>query len=128
MRRAIGPNGNDIFEYDTVGGVPVFIYISIASRINTKKGRQLMRPDYGTDFLSCVGQDEPLDAVISEVSDALGENFSWSAEAIENLDTNTVDVELSGVDESGEWSLNFSVNLSDGSVVNFPPFVVDERQ
>ena len=127
MRREIGPDGNDIFENDTVGGVPAFIYMSIASRINTQRGREFMRPDYGADFSSCVSEDEPLDAVRSEVLRALGDDIGCSVAASENLDTNTVDIELSEDAESGDWSVNFGIDLEDGSVVNFPPFVVDGR-
>ena len=129
MRRDIGPDGNDIFEYDTVGGVPAFTYMSIASRILTQKGRQRMRPDYGADFLSCVSQDDPLNAICSEVSSALGDDLKWNMEATQNLDDNTAEVELSGWTESGDnWSLTFGVDLNDGSVTNFPPFVVDGRE
>ena len=127
MRREVGPDGNYIFENDTVGGVPAFIYTSISSRINTQRGRGIMRPDYGADFLSCVGQDDPLDAVRSEVLRALGDDIGCSVAATENLDTNTVDIELSGDAESGDWSMNFGIALEDGSVAYFPDFVVDGR-
>ena len=52
MRHDIGPDGNDIFENDTIGGVPAFTYMKIASRLRTQKGRRLMDPDYGADFVT----------------------------------------------------------------------------
>ena len=129
MRRSIGPDGNDIFEYDTVGGVPAFIYMTIASRILTQRGRQLMRPDYGADFLSCIGQDDPWEAICSEVSSALGGDLNLNTEATQSLDDNTVEVRLYGWSRSGDdWSLTFGVSLVDGSVVNFPPPDVDGRE
>ena len=44
MRRGMGPDGNDIFESDTISGVPAFTYRSLASRLRTQKGRALMNP------------------------------------------------------------------------------------
>ena len=128
MTRNMGPNGNDFFEYDTVGGVPVFTHISIASRICTPKGKRLERPGYGTDFSWCARQDDPWDAVCSEASRALGADFQWDMVCTQDVDANAVDVEMSGRTESGDnWSLTFRVNLTDGTVVDFPPFVVDGR-
>ena len=125
MRRDIGPDGNDIFETDTVGGVPAFTYMSVASRLGTQKGRQLMRPDYGADFLSYLGEDDPASSVRSEIGRALEDVLYSEVLASANLDANTIDVEISGEPEG--WTIAFSISCEDGSVVNFPPFDVDGR-
>ena len=125
MRRDMGPDGNDIFESDTISGVPAFTYRSLASRLRTQKGRALMNPDYGSDFLSCLGNDDPERAVCSEIERVLGGVLYSGVLASTNLDANTIDVEISGGPEG--WSLGFSISREDGSVVTFPPDVVDGR-
>ena len=125
MRRQVGPDGNDIFENDTVGGVPAFTYVGIASRLHTEKGREPFEPDYGADFPSSVGKDDPQSAVCSEIERAL-EGVPY-AEVLTstNFDANTIDIEISGGPEG--WTMKFGISLEDGSLVNFPPFVVDEK-
>ena len=125
MRRDIGPDGNDIFENDTVGGVPAFTYISIASRLCTQKGREPFKPDYGADFPSCVGKDDPESAVCSEIESALGGVLYSGVLASTNSEANTIDIEIFGGPE--DWSMKLGISLEDGSVLNFPPFVVDGR-
>ena len=44
MRRDIGPDGNDIFENDTIGGVPAFTYMKIASRLRYSERQKAYGP------------------------------------------------------------------------------------
>ena len=125
MRREVGPDGNDIFENDTVGGVPAFTYMGIASRINTQKGRAPFEPDYGSDFPSSLGKDDPQSAVRSEIERALNDVSYSEVLTSANFDANKIDIEISGGPEG--WTMKFAISLEDGSIINFPPFVVDEK-
>ncbi len=126
MRRQVGPGGNDIFENDTVGGVPAFAYMGIASRLHTGKGREAFEPDYGVDFPPSVGKDDPQSAVSSEIERALkGVPYSEVLTST-NVDANTIDIEISGGPEG--WTMKFGISLEDGSLVNFPLFVIDEKK
>ena len=84
-----------------------------------------MDPDYGADFLACLGKDDPESAVRSEIERALEGVLYSEVLASTNLNAKTIDVEISGEPES--WSMAFSISRKDGSVVTFPPYVVDER-
>ena len=125
MRRQVGPDGNDIFENDTVGGVPAFTYVGIASRLHTRKGREPFKPDYGADFPSSVGKDDPQSAVRSEIERALEDVPYSEVSTATNFDANAIDIEISGGPEG--WTMKFGISLEDGSLVNFPPFVVDGK-
>lgn len=130
MKFFIGPDGNEIYQGDTVGGVPAFTYESIMSRINTQRGRQPWRPDYGADFPSCVRRADPLRAVTDEVAAVLGGELllDRSVETTQNDATGMIDVKIEEFAESGNWALTFSIDLTDGAVVDFPQCVVDGKR
>ena len=112
-------------RYATVAGVPVCIYAGIASRILAGDDKGSVRPCSGADFSWCARQEDPWDAVCSEVSKALGNNLRWDRVTAWGTDEGTVGVEIAGSTEAGEWALSFNVNLEDGSVAYFPPFDVE---
>ena len=84
-----------------------------------------MNPEYGADFPSCIGKDDPGGAVRSEIESALGGIPYSGVSTSHNVDTNAIDVGISGGPEG--WSISFSIDLEGGSVVNFPPYSVDGR-
>ena len=127
MKRIVGPDGNDVFENDTIGGVPAFVYMDIASRLHTQRGREPFNPEYGTDFPSCLETDNPSDSVRSEVIRALEDVPYTEVSTSINSETNTINVEISGDGESGNWTMAFGINREDGSIADFPQSTVDGR-
>ena len=127
MKRIVGPDGNDVFENDTIGGVPAFAYMDMGSRLGTQRGREPFQPEHGADFRSCLETDNPADAVRSEVIRTLEDVPYTGVSTSMNSDANTIDVEISGDAESGNWTMAFSINREDGSIAGFPPYIVDGR-
>ena len=123
----VGPDGNNLYEEDTIGGVPAYIYMEAGYKINTQRGFEPFDPNYDTDFPSCVSQDNPAEAIRTELLRSLGNSLKWNVVTNENTDNNTVDVKIYEDAETSDWSINFSINLRDGSVENFPPSTVDGR-
>ena len=56
MATEIDPNGNLAPEY--INDIPYGIYIALVSRFKTYRGRQLLRPDYGSLVHKTIGRDD----------------------------------------------------------------------
>ena len=54
----IDPNGDLAPEH--INGIPYGIYIALVSRFKTYRGRQLLRPDYGSLVHKTIGRDDIL--------------------------------------------------------------------
>ena len=52
----IDPNGD--LAPEQINGIPYGLYIALVSRFKTYRGRQLLRPDYGSLVHKTIGRDD----------------------------------------------------------------------